>query len=323
MSLPRLDFSALSYNAAQWPLTGKVLLGCALAGLVLAVGEMLYIEPARVRLQEAQALEVVQQRQVAEKNALAASLEDRARQFTLMEEKAAGFLRQLSGESEMPGLLEDIARLAAANGLVVEGVTVLDEHVRSLYVEQPVQIVAIGSYHDLAAFISAMGKLARIVTLHDVALRSEGALLRLEVLARMYRSTSTNGGAGQAVDVASHFVYDAARLRDPFQPPALQVSHVSGRPAQAPDLTRPKGSLETLAVDQFEMVGTLSRGGKTFALLRATSAIYRLAVGDYLGANHGRVTAIHDGSLEVAELFPDEQGAWLERSRTLVLNVNS
>lgn len=34
MSLPRLDFSTLSHNAAKWPLPGKVLLGCALAGLV-------------------------------------------------------------------------------------------------------------------------------------------------------------------------------------------------------------------------------------------------------------------------------------------------
>jgi type IV pilus assembly protein PilOP len=48
-----------------------------------------------------------------------------------------------------------------------------------------------------------------------------------------------------------------------------------------------------------------------------------LAVGGYLGPDHGRVTAIHDGHIELVELFPDEQGAWLERSRTLVLNVNS
>ncbi len=34
MSLPRLDFSTLSYSAAKWSLPGKVLLGCALAGLV-------------------------------------------------------------------------------------------------------------------------------------------------------------------------------------------------------------------------------------------------------------------------------------------------
>jgi type IV pilus assembly protein PilO len=71
------------------------------------------------------------------------------------------------------------------------------------------------------------------------------------------------------------------------------------------------------------MVGTLSRGVQSFVLLRVASTVHRLEVGDYLGPNHGRVTAIHSGHIELAELFPDEQGAWLERSRTLVLNVNS
>lgn len=35
MSLSRLTISALTHNAAHWPLPGKALLGCALAGVVL------------------------------------------------------------------------------------------------------------------------------------------------------------------------------------------------------------------------------------------------------------------------------------------------
>ena len=46
MSLPRLDFSTLSHNAAKWPLPGRVLLGCALAGLVLLVGEVFHLGPS-------------------------------------------------------------------------------------------------------------------------------------------------------------------------------------------------------------------------------------------------------------------------------------
>ena len=78
-----------------------------------------------------------------------------------------------------------------------------------------------------------------------------------------------------------------------------------------------------MRLDQFEMVGTLSRGAQAFALLRAGARVYRLAVGDYLGMDHGQVTAIQDAAVELVELFPDGQGAWLERPRTLVLNVNS
>ncbi|NWE37761.1 pilus assembly protein PilP, partial [Pseudomonas gingeri] len=117
--------------------------------------------------------------------------------------------------------------------------------------------------------------------------------------------------------------YDFADVRDPFQLPSRQRVRPAGRPAAGPDLARPRGMLEGLAVEQIEMVGTLSLGSQTFALLRGASSIHRLAIGDYLGPDHGRITAIHDAHIELAELFPDGQGAWLERLQTLALNVNS
>jgi type IV pilus assembly protein PilO len=320
MSLPRLDFSALTYNAATWPWPGKVLLACALACLLMVVGEAWYLSPSRERLHVVEAREVALQQQLAQRADVAASLEARTRQFGVMEQQAAGLLGRISGQSEVPAFLEDITRLAAANGLVVEGITVLDEQSRSFLIEQPVQIGASGVYHDLAMFVAALGGLSRIVTVHDVALRPDGALLHLNLLAKTYRRDSPRG---QAIDPGARFADDSSSRRDPFQPFALQVERVLGRPALAPDPTRIRGKLEGLATDQFEMVGTLSRGGQVFALLRAASEVYRLAVGDYLGPNHGRVNAIHDGHIELVELFPDEQGAWLERPRTLKLNVNS
>ncbi|CRM48792.1 Pilus assembly protein, PilO [Pseudomonas sp. 22 E 5] len=323
MSLPRLDFYALTHNAAKWPLPGKVLLGCALAGLVLAAADLVLLSPLRERLSQVQAQEEVLRRQLAEKTALAAGLEAKARQFQHVQKNAEQLLQQLPGESEMPGLLEDIARLALANGLVVESVTPLDERPQAFYVEQPVQVGVTGNYHDLATFVSTLGGLSRMTTVHDVALQRDGALLRLDLLARTYWLARPGATRGRPVAQAPSFVYDAGALRDPFQPLAMQVDRVPLRAGLAPDLARSRGLLEGLAVDQFEMVGTLSRGTQTFALLRAASTVYRLAVGDYLGRDHGRVTAIDERHLELVELFPDEQGAWLERPRTLVLNVNS
>lgn len=333
MSLPRLDFSTLSHNAAKWPLPARLLLGCALGGLVWGVGDGWLLAPARDQLHGLQAQTLTLQQQLTQKTGLAADLEARARQAQRVQAQVAELLRQLPGESDMPGLLEDMARLAAANGLVVEGVTVLGEQAQPFYIEEPVQVGVFGAYHDLASFVSALGGLPRIVTVHDVVLRSEGALLRLDLLAKTYRGMGAPGQPEPVAEQGARFVYDGATLRDPFQPPAAQVDHMPGQPALAPDLARKRGTLEGLAVDQFEMVGTLSinavsvealpHGLQTFALLRTPSGVHRLAVGDYLGPNHGRVTAIHSGHIELVELFPDEQGAWLARSRTLVLNVNS
>ena len=323
MSLPRLDFPTLFYNAAKWPLPGKVLLGCGLAGLVLLIGEAAYLSPSRERLHGFEAREQTLQQQLAEKAELASSLEARTDQFRAMEDKVTGLLRQLPGQSEVPALLEDIARLAVANGVWVEGITVLDEEPRQLYIEQPMQIGATGAYHDLAAFIGALGGLPRVVTVQDVALGHGGALLRLNMLAKTYRRTTQSAKAREAFDPAQPLVYTPSFVRDPFQPPGLQVTRVPGRPALAPDLARPRGLLEGMNIDQFKMVGTLSLGAQAFALLRAGSRVHRLTIGDYLGPDHGQVTAIQEGSIHLVERFPDEQGGWLERPRTLVLNVNS
>lgn len=320
MSLPRLDLSTLSHNAAKWPLPGKVLLGCALAGIVWGVGDSLLLSPSRERLQALAMEEAALQRQLSEKTDLSAGLEARTRQFELAQARAAELSLQLAGEGQMPGLLDDLSRLAAANGLAVESITVLDELPQAIYVEQPLKMGASGAFHDLAGFVKALGGLSRMVTVHDVSLRTEGAALRLELLVKTYRN-STQGAA--AVEPGERLAEGSSPVRDPFQPPEMQPGPVTGRPASAPDLARRRSSLEGLAVDQFEMVGTLSRGVQSFALLRVASTVHRLAVGDYLGPNHGRVMAIHDDHVELAELFPDEQGAWLERSRTLVLNVNS
>ncbi|MBI6600724.1 MULTISPECIES: pilus assembly protein PilP [Pseudomonas] len=326
MSRPRLEFSAFSHRAAKWPLPGKVLLGCALGGLVLAMGELMQLGPARVRLQQAQAQEMALQRQLAESAVLASELEERARQLQLKQAQVEGLLRQLPGGPQMPSMLEDIARLALANGLVIESVLPQDEQLRPLYAEQPVQIGLTGAYHDLASFVSALADLSRFTTVHEMRLQADGRLLRLDLQARIYRRalpSSVRDEAEPSPLRKPRFIYRVAGLRDPFQPLSLQVEHVAGRRAPGPDPMRPRGLLEGLALDRFEMVGTLSRGAQTFALLRVASTVHRLAVGDYLGPDYGRVTAIHDNHIELVELFPDKQGAWLERPRTLVLNVNS
>jgi type IV pilus assembly protein PilOP len=287
------------------------------------VGDLVCLSPSRERLHQAEVREVALKQQVAQKTALAASLENRTRELERMQVKVDALFQALPAESEMPGLLEDIARLALANGLLIESVTPLDEQPQAFYIEQPVRVGVSGAYHDLAMFVSALGGLSRFATTHDVALRPDGRLLRLELLVKSYWRASLGGRQAEPVTQGTRFVYDSSGLRDPFMPLAVQAEHARGRPARAPDLTRPRGALEAFAVEQFEMVGTLSRGAQAFVLLRMASAVHRLAVGDYLGPDHGRVKAIYAGHVELVELFPDEQGAWLERPRTLVLNVNS
>ena len=71
------------------------------------------------------------------------------------------------------------------------------------------------------------------------------------------------------------------------------------------------------------MVGTLSNETGTFALLRGAGGVHRVKVGDYLGRNDGRIVSITDSEVQVIEIVPDGEGAWLERPRSISLKERS
>ena len=61
---------------------------------------------------------------------------------------------------------------------------------KQFYIELPIKINAVGSYHDLGAFISGMAGLPRIVTLHDFDIKTPGSAtnrLQMSILAKTYR----------------------------------------------------------------------------------------------------------------------------------------
>ena len=143
---------------------------------------------AAERLHGLEAREQALQQQLTEKTGLAASLELRTQQVRSMEDKVASLLGQLPGESRCLPCWKTSPGWRLPMGCGSEGISVLDEMPRQLYIEQPMQISASGAYHDLATFVSALGGLPQVVTVQDVTLGHQGALLRLDMLAKTYRS---------------------------------------------------------------------------------------------------------------------------------------
>jgi len=121
------------------------------------------------------------------------------------------------------------------------------------------------------------------------------------------------------------FTYAAASLRSPFQPPVKVdlVNRQKGSRLVQPDPTRVKQFLEGFNIEGFEMVGTLSNETGVFALLRGAGGVHRVKVGDYLGRNDGRIVSITDSAVQVIEIVPDGEGAWLERPRSISLKERS
>lgn len=189
LALPQL--STLYCNIARWPLAGRLLVGAVLALLVLLAGDAVYLGGAREVLQRQEAGEVALRQQFAAKARQAAQYDGVARELETLRIAFNEQLRQMPTLTQMPGLLEDFARLGQTSGVLVEQLSVLDEQVQPVFVERPMQLRLLGTYHDLLAFISGVAGLGHIVTLHDFVIRpvspQDGALLSLTMLAKTYR----------------------------------------------------------------------------------------------------------------------------------------
>ena len=177
-------------NLGDWPPIAKVAAVALLLCLVLALGYGIYLKPMSQHLERLRMDERRQQERLAAKTRLAADLEQYQAKIQLMQHSFEGLLRQLPAGSEVPDLLDDITRTATGSGLVFEEIKLLAPVEQAFYRELPMQVVVIGAYHDLATFVSRLGALPRIVTLHDfqigpVVVGSESPL-RMALQARTY-----------------------------------------------------------------------------------------------------------------------------------------
>lgn len=129
------------------------------------------------------------------------------------------------------------------------------------------------------------------------------------------------------VQVYRVFTYSAASRRSPFLPPQdVVVTEIKIQQDQSnvrPDLDRVPEVLESFALGELRMVGTLQRNVNDvlWALISDNSGSVHMArQGQYMGKNHGKIINIEPGRLDLIEIVPNGYGGWLERPRTISLD---
>ena len=122
-----------------------------------------------------------------------------------------------------------------------------------------------------------------------------------------------------AVKPFEPFTYEGFDLPDPFKPRKLTANREGAGGGLAPDLNRRKEPLEAFPLEQLKMVGTLSQGNDTFALVRAEKTLYRVKKGNYMGQNFGLITDVSDSEIKLKEIVQDSAGDWAERQSVLPL----
>ena len=117
--------------------------------------------------------------------------------------------------------------------------------------------------------------------------------------------------------------YTALTSVEPFstQKLAVALKQEARQPNSllAGEINRRKEPLEAYPVDSMKMVGSVTRSGRPYALLKVDNLLYQVKAGDYLGQNYGKITKISETDVAFREIVQDAAGEWVERMSALQL----
>jgi Tfp pilus assembly protein PilP/Tfp pilus assembly protein PilO len=227
--------------------------------------------------------------------------------------------------SDVPTLLDDLAASGPTLAFTVLELqeAVLDDGQRA----QPFTLRVSGSFQELLAFFRTLSRLPRLVTLQDFSLLAADAAPRLDlqVSGQAYLDPGVASAAGVARPAASpgaalqRPVADVSQPRSPFEPWPAADPTPAAQP-HSPTPVRPRDYLEHFALDTLTLVGTLTRSGRVWALIRdESSRVSPVTVGSYVGLHQGRIRAIAATRVDLVERIARDDGVWIERLGSLGL----
>ncbi|MDP2110679.1 MAG: type 4a pilus biogenesis protein PilO [Thiobacillus sp.] len=182
--LNKLDLKTL----ADWPLPTK-LAALALLAVALVVagwwfdwrGGMETLEAAKQKETELRSVFTTKKNQ-------AINLEAYTKQLADIEQAFGALLKQLPNKQEMDALITDVNQAGLGRGLQFDLFKPDAETISEFYAETPIRVKVTGGYHDVAAFVSDVSKLSRIVTLQDIAMEpAKDGVLNMDAIVKTYR----------------------------------------------------------------------------------------------------------------------------------------
>lgn len=176
-------------NIGSWPKPVKAAAVVLVCAAILGLGWYYDTKGQQETLKTAQAREVELKQTFETKQRKAANLEALKRQLEDIKATFGDMLRRLPNKTEVAALLVDISQQGLGAGLEFELFKPGNEQPAEFYVELPIQIRVTGTYHQFGTFISGVSDLPRIVTNHNIQIRTlgEDKGLVMETTAKTYR----------------------------------------------------------------------------------------------------------------------------------------
>lgn len=184
------DFKRTNWrDPGSWSAAPKFAVLLAIIVAIPAAGFIVDTQAQIEDLERGQQEEGKLKEEYTNKKKQAINLDLHRQQLREIDTQFGALLRQLPNKSQMDALLIDINQAGLGRGLQFELFRpAAAESTREFYAELPIQLRVVGTYHDMGAFASDVGKLARIVTLNDVSIDAgKDGNLTMEATARTFR----------------------------------------------------------------------------------------------------------------------------------------
>jgi len=140
-----------------------VVILCVIAGLYL----YLFFMPQREELKLAEGELSKLTRELSESRAITRDLEKFKGQVEKLNEELKDALTQLPNEKEIPEILKNISSLGKESNLEFTLFRPKPEEPQQFYAKVPIELVALGSYHNIGIFFDKVSKLPRIINVVD------------------------------------------------------------------------------------------------------------------------------------------------------------
>jgi len=182
--LKQLDLKML----ADWPLPSKLAALALLCVAIVAAGWWFDWRGGMETLGAAKQREVELRGVFTTKKNQAINLEAYKKQLADIEQAFGALLKQLPNKQEMDALITDVNQAGLGRGLQFDLFKPEAETISEFYAETPILVKVTGGYHDVAAFVSDVSKLSRIVTLQDINLEpAKTGVLNMDAIVKTYR----------------------------------------------------------------------------------------------------------------------------------------
>ena len=184
------ELNGLDINdIGSWTRRVKILMAGILCIAIIGAGFHFIIQDQRKKLASEERKEPGLKNTYLEKKALAINLDAYKEQMIEAEETFGVLLKQLPNESEIPDLLIDMTQVGISQGLQFERIKPGATINQDFYAEKNVEIIANGTYHQIASFVSDVAALPRIINVANFSverLESTSENLRFVATTKTY-----------------------------------------------------------------------------------------------------------------------------------------